>query len=87
MTGQRIQAILTAVIEESVLSKVPLSYELSHIASTFKVGNPRKGQLIAAFNSVGYMLTQTYYDAKLFKTNAPAEVIYGIFKAWKEIHY
>jgi len=64
-----------------------LSYELSHIASTFKVANPRKGQLIAAFNSVGYMLTQTYYEAKLFKTNAPPEAIYGIFKAWKDKFY
>jgi hypothetical protein len=49
MTGERIQAILTAIIDESILSKMPLSYEMSHIASTFKVANPRKGQLLAAF--------------------------------------
>ena len=87
MTGERIQAILTAIIDESILGKVPLSYELSNIASTFKVANPRKGQLIAAFNSLGYMLTQTFYESKLFKTNAPPEVIYGVFKAWKNKVY
>jgi hypothetical protein len=32
-------------------------------------------------------LTQTYYDAKLFKTNAPPEDVYGIFKAWKSKVY
>ena len=86
-TSERIQVILTSIIDESVLAKVPLSYELSHIASTFKVSNPRKGQLIAAFNSLGYILTQTYYESKLFKTNAPPEVIYDVFKAWKNKVY
>lgn len=66
---------------------MPLSYDLSSIASTFKVSNPRKGQLVAAFNSLDYMLTQTYYEAKLFKTNAPPEVIYDIFKQWKSKIY
>lgn len=83
MTTERIQAILSAIIDEDILGKQPLSYELSHIAGTFKVQNPRKGQLLAAFQSLGYMLTQTYYEPKLFKTNAPPEVIYDIFRAWK----
>lgn len=82
-TTDRIQAILSAVIDESVLSGTPLSYEFSHIVSTLKAVNPRKGQILAAFNSLGYMVAQTYYDPKLFKTNAPPEVVYDIFKAWK----
>ena len=48
-----------------------------------KAPNPRKGQILAAFNSLGYMVSQTYYDPKLFKTNAPPEVVYDIFKSWK----
>ena len=40
MTGKRIQVILTAIIDESILGKVPLSYEVRNIASTFKVANP-----------------------------------------------
>jgi tRNA (guanine26-N2/guanine27-N2)-dimethyltransferase len=86
-TTERITAILTAVIDEHTLAGKPLSYELSHIASTLKIHNPRKGQLFAAFNSLGYLLRQTYYDSKLFKTNAPPEVIYDIFKAWKSEVY
>ena len=86
-TTERIQAILSAIIDESILGQVPLSYELSNISSTFKVANPRKGQLVAAFNSLDYMLTQTYYEAKLFKTNAPPDVIYDIFKQWKNKTY
>ncbi len=30
------------------------------------------------------MVTQTYYDPKLYKTNAPPEVIYDIVKAYKK---
>ena len=56
-TTDRIQAILSAVIDENYLSGTPLSYEFSHIASTFKAPNPRKGQIIAAFNSLGYLVT------------------------------
>ena len=56
-TTERIQAVLSAIIEEDVLLNQPLSYELSHIASTLKIGNPRKVQLLAAFNSLGYLLT------------------------------
>lgn len=82
-THERISAILSSIIDEDYLRHVPLSYEFSHIASTLKVPNPRKGQLIAAFNSLGYLVAQTYYDPKLFKTDAPPEVIYDIFKAWK----
>jgi tRNA (guanine26-N2/guanine27-N2)-dimethyltransferase len=33
------------------------------------------------------MLAQSYYDPKLFKTNAPPEVIYDIFKSWKSKVY
>jgi tRNA (guanine26-N2/guanine27-N2)-dimethyltransferase len=82
-THERITAILSAIIDESYLESTPLSYDMSHIASTLKIVNPRKTQMIAAFNSLGYLICQTYYDPKLYKTNAPPEVIYDIFKAWK----
>jgi tRNA (guanine26-N2/guanine27-N2)-dimethyltransferase len=80
-TTERIQAILSAIIDEDVVP-VPLSYELSQITSALKVENLKKSKLIAAFRSLDYMITQSYYDPKLFKTNAPPEVIYDIFKAW-----
>ena len=34
-------------------------------------------------NQLGYKAVQTYYSSKLWKTNAPPEVIYDIFKAYK----
>jgi tRNA G26 N,N-dimethylase Trm1 len=69
-TTERIQAILSAIIDEDMVT-YPLSYDMSHIASTLKVQNPKKMQLYAAFRSLEYKLTQTYYDPKLYKTNAP----------------
>jgi hypothetical protein len=54
------------------------------VASTLKVANPRKNQLLAAFNSIGHLLVQTYYDPKLFKTTATPDQVYDIFKQWKK---
>lgn len=42
-THERITAILSAIIDEHYLENTPLSYQMSHIASTLKVANPRKG--------------------------------------------
>ena len=49
-------AILTGIIDESVLEDYPLNYELNQIASTMKAYIPRKGSLIAGFRSLGYQL-------------------------------
>lgn len=80
-TSERIQAVLTGIIEEDILGSQPLSYDFNHIQSELKVHNPKKSQLIAAFRSVDYMAVQTYYSPKLYKTNAPPEVVYDIFKS------
>ena len=36
-----------------------------------------------AINQYGYKAVQTYYNSKLWKTNAPPEVLYDIFKSYK----
>jgi hypothetical protein len=36
-----------------------------------------------AINQYGYKAVQTYYNSKLWKTNAPPEILYDIFKAYK----
>ena len=46
--------------------------------------NPTKKQIYSAFSSLGYKLCQTYYSGDLWKTDAPPEVVYDIFKKWKE---
>ena len=38
----------------------------------------------AAFASLGHRICQTYYNGELWKTDAPPEVIYDIFKQWKQ---
>lgn len=81
-TSKRIQAVLTSIIDESVLSEQPLSYDVAHIASILKVQNPSKAELIAAVRSLDYIACQSWYSPKLYKTNAPADVIYDIFKAY-----
>eukprot|EP00347_Sterkiella_histriomuscorum_P008091 403346405 len=82
-TSKRIEAILSAIIDEDVCGDQPLSFDFSQIASSLKSQNPKKNELFTAFKSLGYNLTQTYYEPKLYKTNAPPEVIYDIFKAFK----
>lgn len=47
--------------------------------------NPSKSEIIAGFRSLNYPLCQTYYDSNLWKTTAPPEVIYDIFKSWKKL--
>lgn len=40
-----------------------------------------------ALNSLGFKMAYCYYDPNLFKTDAPAEVIYDIFKKYKTDNY
>lgn len=53
------------------------------ISSNLKVENPTKQQILAGFKSLGYKITQTYYEAFLWKTNAPPAVVYDVFKTFK----
>jgi len=57
---------------------------LNQICSNLKVSNPTKNQIVAGFRSLDYMVNQTYYDPKLWKTNASPEVVYDIIKAYKK---
>jgi len=45
--------------------------------------NMTKKEIIAGFRSLNYMIGQTYYNHTLYKTNAPPEVVYDIFKQYK----
>jgi tRNA (guanine26-N2/guanine27-N2)-dimethyltransferase len=83
-THPRIEALLQSIISESVLEDVPLNYDLANVASHVKTPCPKKQEIYTAFKSLGHEITQTYYDPKLFKTTAPPEVIYDVFKAFKK---
>ena len=69
---------------ESELGHIPLNYDLANVCSHVKVECPKKKEIHTAFQSLGYKLAQTYYDPKLFKTDAPPEAIYDIFKSYKK---
>ena len=44
---------------------------------------PSSKEIIAGFSSLEHKLVQTYYDPKLWKTDAKPETVYDIFKAFK----
>ena len=71
-------------MDEEPLQYQPLSYNFQDVASNLRATNPSKKQVYSAFSSLGYKLCQTYYSGDLWKTDAPPEVIYDIFKKWKE---
>ena len=79
-TAPRIKGILGGVIDEQQLEDRPLSYHFNQVSSNLKCINPTKLEVIAAFLSLNYKIGQTYYDPDLWKTDAPPEAVYDIFK-------
>ena len=86
-TSKRIQAILTGIIDEEPLEHIPLNIDLDFLCSSIKCVNPGKSEFIYAMNQLGYKARQTYYSPKLWKTDAPPEVIYDIVKSYKHKMY
>lgn len=83
-TVERIKGILGGIIDEEWVAHKPLSFDLQQMCSNLKMTNPTKNQLIAAFRSLDFMSSQTYYNPTLWKTNAPPEAIYDILKSFKK---
>ena len=83
-TVGRIKGILGGIIDEEPLQDRPLNFNLHDVCSTIRAQNPDKAKIHSAFASLGYKLCQTYYNGDLWKTDAPPEVVYDIFKAWKK---
>lgn len=86
-TKQRIQAILTGIIDEKAVEDVPLNYDINYICSSLRMQNPNKKEFIYAMNQIGYKAVQTYYNSKLWKTNAPPDVLYDVFKVHKYMQF
>ena len=82
-TVGRIKGILGGIIDEEPLQEFPLSFSVHDVCSTIRAQNPRKEQVHAAFKSLNFRLCQTYYNGDLWKTDAPPEAVYDIFKKWK----
>ena len=83
-TKGRIAGILGGIIDEDCVKHVPLNYNLQDVCSTIRSTNPTKRLVHAAFASLNYKLCQTYYSSDQWKTDAPPEAVYDIFKKWKQ---
>lgn len=83
-THDRIKGILGAILDESVCKEEALSFDFSQVCSNIKVVNPTQKEVQAGFASLGYKLVQTYYEPKLWKTDASPEIVYDIFKQFKK---
>ena len=83
-TAPRIKGILGGIIDEEPLKDYPLNFNLHDVCSTIRAQNPQKKQIHSAFASLNFKLCQTYYSGDLWKTDAPPEVVYDIFKQWKK---
>lgn len=62
---------------------MPLNYDLNNIASSLKHFNPTKREFLLGLSNYGYKAVQTYYSSALWKTNAPSEILYDLFKNHK----
>mgnify|MGYP000940867795 CR=1 FL=1 len=82
-TTKRIQSILTGIIDEFPLQNVPLNFDTAFICSSIKSHVPDKRNFVYAMKKLGYNAIQTYYNPKYWKTDAPPEVLYDVFKAYK----
>ena len=55
-TKPRIKGVLGGILDEEVCANIPLSYDLSQVASNVKVENPKKHEIINGFRSLDYKL-------------------------------
>ena len=83
-TKGRIQGLMGGIVDEEPLQDYPLNFNLHDVCSTIRAQNPRKEQIHAAFESLNFNLCQTYYNGDLWKTDAPPEAVYDIFKKFKQ---
>jgi len=79
----RIEGILGGILDEDVVGNYPLSFDFPTVQSQIRMTTMSKKELQAGFRSLGYKCAQTYYSHSLWKTDAPPEVVYDVFKKFK----
>jgi len=79
--------LLKNIEDEEWVSHKPLSYNLEQIFKQLGcTRTPPKREIIAGFRSLGFNACQTYYDPRLWKTNAPPQIVYDVVKSYKRQH-
>lgn len=74
-------------MDEHPLEHIPLNYDITYISASLKAPNPAKKEFMFTMKQLGYNAVQTYYNAKQWKTDAPPEVLYDLFKVFKTKMY
>jgi hypothetical protein len=82
-TRNRIKGILGGIIDEDPLGDCALSFDFQQICSNLKVVNPTSKEIVSGFSSLGYHIVQTYYEPKLWKTDASPETVYDVIRSYK----
>lgn len=86
-TRNRIEGLLNNLEDEEWVAHKPLSYNLEQIFKQLGCSRtPPKREIIAGFRSLGFNACQTYYDQRLWKTNAPPQIVYDVAKSYKRQH-
>ncbi|CAK9300101.1 unnamed protein product [Gordionus sp. m RMFG-2023] len=79
-TQERILGILTLISEE--LPDVPLYYKMDKMTSSLQMSVPKSTVIKSAILNAGYRVSISHCDPGSIKTDAPLNVLWGIFTCW-----
>ena len=68
------------------LSDCPLFFDLPSMCSVIKVNSPPMLTVMSAIINGGYKVSQSHTSATAVKTNAPAEFVWDVMRAWERKH-
>ncbi|XP_042304454.1 tRNA (guanine(26)-N(2))-dimethyltransferase isoform X2 [Sceloporus undulatus] len=83
-TSQRIQGILSMVLEE--LNDVPLYYTLDNLSKTVHCSSPSLLQFRSALLHAGYRVSLSHACKSAIKTDALPPVVWDIMRCWEKLN-
>ncbi|KAF4517268.1 hypothetical protein B566_EDAN008602 [Ephemera danica] len=83
-TFRRLHGILSVVLEE--LLDVPLYYALDSLCSILRVETVPMLSFRSALLNAGYRVSYSHANRMSVKTDAPAEVVWAVMRAWEKEH-
>ena len=85
--NSRIQNICKGVLNELPLNNQIFNLDYAQFSRDINLSSFKFSLFQGALESLGYKLSQSYYDPNLFKTDAPINVIYDVLKQYKEENF
>ncbi|KAF0290194.1 putative tRNA (guanine(26)-N(2))-dimethyltransferase [Amphibalanus amphitrite] len=83
-TYKRMVGVLSVIREE--LPDVPLYYDAGRLASTCRLSVPPMLDLRSALLNAGHRVSGSHCNASAIKTDAPAEFVWSVIRAWEVLH-